>query len=181
MMKFFTPELYLRYNSPDDSIADLADEEWERAIRGYKDHLVKYSSDMNDRVRELAENLCLHDAELLSIQEDVPNPLVPHLFPPFRVAIISLRSGERITNLIYFLWSEIEQSRPEVDWPFSKLRTHWLYDELDVERHPSSYPKCRHTILWSDGRVLSIPFLDVVVQSFSQQNPEAALIIKKRA
>ena len=181
MMKFFTPGLYLRYNSADESIADLADEEWERALLEYKNHLLKYSGDMDDRVRELAEDLCLHDAELLSIQEDVPNSPIPALFFPFRVAIVTLGSGERMTNLIYFLWSAIEQSRPEGEWPFSKLRTHWLYDELDVERHPPYYPKYRHTILWSDGRVVSIPFLDVVIQSFSRQNPEPALIMKTRA
>src|SRR4051794_32832671 len=58
-MKFFTPELYLRYNSPDDAEADRADEEWEEALRAYRDHLAKYSRDMNDRVKDLAECLCL--------------------------------------------------------------------------------------------------------------------------
>ena len=32
-MKFFTPELYLRSNSPDDVVADQADQAWEEAIR----------------------------------------------------------------------------------------------------------------------------------------------------
>jgi len=31
-MKFFTPELFVRFNSADD-VGDRADEEWEAAIR----------------------------------------------------------------------------------------------------------------------------------------------------
>jgi len=181
MMKFFTPELYIRYNSTDDAEADRADEDWEKAIRDYKNHLTKHSKDMNDRVKDLAEMLCLHDAELLSIQEDVPSSYTPPLFFPFPVATISLKDNGNITNLVYFLWSEIGQSRPEEEWPFSKLRTHWLYDELDVERHPPYFPRYWHRILLSDGRVISIPFFDVIIQSFSQQNPETAIITKKRA
>ena len=30
-MKFFTPELYLQYNSDDDAVADRADRLWDRA------------------------------------------------------------------------------------------------------------------------------------------------------
>ena len=33
IMKFFTPELYLRFNSPDDQVADRADVDGEAAIR----------------------------------------------------------------------------------------------------------------------------------------------------
>jgi hypothetical protein len=39
MMKFFTPELYIRYNSKEDAEADRADEDWEKSIRNYKSHL----------------------------------------------------------------------------------------------------------------------------------------------
>jgi hypothetical protein len=109
MMKLFTPELYIRYNSKEDAEADRADEDWEKSIRNYKSHLGKHSKDMNDRVKELAESVCLHDAELLSIQEDVPYSYTPPLFFPFPVATISLRDSGNMTNLIYFLWSEIGQ------------------------------------------------------------------------
>src|SRR5947209_7763016 len=80
-MRFFTPELYLRYNSPDDAEADRAEKDWETAIRDYKKHLHALSKDMSDRVRDLAETLCLHDAELLSLQEDLPEPPLPLLTP----------------------------------------------------------------------------------------------------
>ena len=38
-MKFFTPELYQRFNSPDDGVADHADQEWEQALQDYERHL----------------------------------------------------------------------------------------------------------------------------------------------
>jgi len=31
-MRFFTPELFIRFNSPDDMEADRADADWEAAI-----------------------------------------------------------------------------------------------------------------------------------------------------
>ena len=180
-MKFFTPELYLRYNSLDDSEADRAEEEWERKIREYKSFLVDHSKEMNDRVRSLAESLNLHDAELLSLQEDVPPPSpTPFLFP-LPVATVSLRNNGTFTNIFYLLWREIDQSAPREDWGFSKLRTHWLYDEIDFETR-QTYPTLYwHRILLSDSRVISIPFFDVVVQAFAEQSPETAILTKRRA
>jgi len=34
-MQFFTPELYLRFNSRDDAVAMAAEAEWEKAITSY--------------------------------------------------------------------------------------------------------------------------------------------------
>jgi hypothetical protein len=186
MMKFFTPELYRRYNSLDDAVADQADQEWESNVRAYKGFIARHVGDMNDRVRELAERLSLHDSELLSIQEDVPNdggPLLP--FHPIPVATVSVKNDQTVTSLIYFLWSQqIEQAHPQRDWPFSTRHIHWLYDEIDVERQSSLPPFYWHRILWSNGSIISIPFFDVVVQTYSTLHPDApdaAVIIKKRA
>ncbi len=180
-MKFFTPELYLRYNSADDAEADRADEEWEEALRRYRASLSGHSGAMSHRVKDLAERASLHDAELLSIQEDVAAPsLKSRPNRPFSVATISLADGENITNLVYILNAPIEQSPSDPNWPFSKLRTHWLYDEIDVEERPPRPPLYIHRILWSDGRVISIPFLDVIVQSFSPRNPQTTLIARMR-
>jgi hypothetical protein len=181
MMKFFKPELYIRYNSPDDAEADRADEEWEKAIGNYKIHLSKWSNFMNGSVKELAKKLCLHDAEVLSIQENLPDPSYPPLFYPFPVATIFLTDNGNNTNLVYFLWDEIGESCPKGEWPFSKLRTHWLYDEIDVEQLGHYLPRYWHRILLSDGRVVSIPFFDVIIQTFAEQNSATAIITKKRA
>ena len=164
-MKFFKPRLYLRYNSEDNAIADRADAEWERAIRAYRKHLSTFSDRMNGRVKSVAENLTLHDAEILSLQPEIP--VQPWFQPPYSrgAATISLRNAGKITHLCYLLWDEVDEAPPPKGWPFSPLRVHWLYDEIDRAEAP--WPSLFwHRILLSDGRVLSIPFTDVIVESF---------------
>ncbi len=181
-MKFFTPELYLRSNSRDDAVADCAADDWEKAISDYNKHLAKYAKQMNPRVKDLAETLCLHDAELISLEEHPRGPLSAPLFAfTFPVETIALRSNGKIINLFYFLWAEAGQSRSSETWPFSQLQPHWLYDEIDLDRGQPYPPLYWHRILLSDGRVVSIPFFDVVIQTFSEQAPEAATITKRRA
>jgi hypothetical protein len=175
-MKYFKPELYLRYNSRDDAVADRADREWEKAIHAYKEHLSMFSERMNDRVKDLAENLRLHDAQLMSSQGYLS--ALP-LRPVFRTWVMSLRSNGKIVNLFYLLWGEVAVSTAQKKWPFSKLWTHSLYDEVDFE--PDSPFLYWHRILLSDGRVSSIPFFDVFVHSFSEQNSETAISSRGRA
>jgi hypothetical protein len=79
------------------------------------------------------------------------------------------------------LWSQIEESPPPEGWLFSSRSPHWLYDEIDLEGNSPYLPRYWHRILRSDGAVLAVPFLDVVVQSFSEHHPETAIVIKKRA
>jgi hypothetical protein len=178
-MKFFKPELYLRYSSPDDAIADCARTEWEQAVCAYHTHLSRFSTKMSDRVRDLAEELCLHDAELLSLQQDVTDPLI---LPPMQapVALISVRSIGRITQIFYSTWAKIGLSTAPGEWPPCGLRPHWLCDEIDLEPGPSSIHLYHHRILWSDGRVITIPFFDLVVHSFSEPDPQTAIIAQRR-
>ena len=53
-MLFFTPELYLRFNSRDDKIALAADAEWEAAIVRYHEHLASLHEKMPSHVDELS-------------------------------------------------------------------------------------------------------------------------------
>jgi hypothetical protein len=180
-MRFFTPELYLRYNSPDDAVADRADEEWEAALREYMSYLAQHSQDMNERVRELAQNANLHDAELLSVQEDLPESPLPLRFWPLPIATISVEQDGIITNMVYLLWSEVEQMPPASNWPFSECRKHWLYDEVEVEPQHAHWRRYWHRILWSDGSVMSVPFFDVIIHTFSTEHPEGTVVAKRRA
>jgi hypothetical protein len=180
-MKFFKPGLYVRYNSEDDAIADRADREWERAIRAYTEHLATFSAQMNEGVKYVAERLCLHDAELLSFQADIPiHPLFQSAPISPGAATIWLKSDGHFVNLFYLLWDEVDESSTPKGWPFSKLHVHWLYDEIDRAEAP--WPSVFwHRILLSDGRVISIPFTDVVVNSFSGDNPQPVIIARGRA
>src|SRR5262249_18459556 len=153
-----------------DDVADRADREWERAIQAYRKHLQTFASKMNDRVKELAESLRLHDAELLSIQVDSSPGRAPR--PPLLpgVATVSVKRAGTIVDLFYPLWEEVGESTIPKDWPFSRLHTHWLYDEIDLAESGRS-PRYWHRILLSDGRVISIPFADVIIHSFPEENP----------
>ena len=68
-MQFFTPELYMQFNSKDDEEAVRADAAWEEAIRNYRHHLEAIQARMPVPVEKLA-SLCLHDAEIVSRVEE---------------------------------------------------------------------------------------------------------------
>jgi hypothetical protein len=154
IMRFFTPELYKQFNSSHDDDADRADEAWEAAIQAYQSHLDAMRDKMPREVQKLAD-LCLHDAEILAWDHG------PFWAP---VAVFSLRRNQEAFSIIYFLLDHVREQPPKGTWPFSKLRKHWLYDELDMAKNgPGMF---LHRVLLSDGTVLEIPFGSVMVQSF---------------
>lgn len=165
-MRFFTPELYTQFNSANDEEADRADEAWEKAIHAYGLHLEKLRVEMPPRLKELADQCCFHDAELLSFREEESEPLAfrfPAFFPFLPIAILTLRQRENLILVIYLLWNKIRQSPPREGLPFSSHKRHWLYDELDGDaRGPGIY---WHRILLSDGTVFEIPLFDVFIQT----------------
>jgi hypothetical protein len=179
-MKFFTPQLYQQFNSPDDEEADRANVQWEETLRGYQQHLSAIREGLPSQIIKLAE-LDLHDAEILAQSEDIQSaflfPEVPFPCPvpvPFwsAVAVLTVhRKGEAL-SLISALWDRVREQSPPEGWRFSKLRPHWLYEELDwiQDRRGGLF---FHRILLSDGRVLEIPFLSVVIHHFSLPSAES--------
>jgi hypothetical protein len=67
VMKFFTLELLLRFNSSDDDEADRANDDWEAAVLAYRTHPDGLRDQMPEQVMQLA-GLNLHDAEMLAIR-----------------------------------------------------------------------------------------------------------------
>jgi hypothetical protein len=170
VMRFFTPELYCQFNSADDEVADRANEAWERAVQEYQRHLQGIRHRMPSQVKKLAD-LCLHDAEMLGLEPEVQSPESPTQEPCWPspvcspVTIISLKQDETIHSLIYIIWDRVREHPPVKSWPFSKLRRHWLYDEIDVASdHLGMF---LHRILFSDGSILEIPFISVIISSVS--------------
>lgn len=164
-MQYFTPELFVRFNSTDEDVANEADEAWETAVLEYRKHLDSIRDGMTSQVRKLTD-LCLHDAELLAFDQNV-EPTFSAPFEPLgsfplwsAMAILSVKQDSKIVTLMYLLWDRVRERSSQPDWPFSKRRTHWLYDEIDtVDNHPGAFV---HRILLSDGRVLEIPFVSVI-------------------
>lgn len=166
-MRFFTPDLFIRFNSADDEEADRADEEWEAAIAAYRQHLESIRDQMPSHVGKLA-TLNLHDAELLDAEQPTEAATTPGLSKLFGgwsgLAEMSVRQGNDIFSLVYAVWDGIRRHQPQGPWPFSAQRKHWLYDEVDVASgRPGAFV---HRILWSDGTVLEIPFVLILVHSF---------------
>ncbi len=163
-MRFFTPELYIRFNSPDDEVADRANEEWEHAISRYQKHLNGIREQLPSPVRSLSE-LCLHDGEVLNFEKEV---LVPSAFGALTsggqawavLALLGLRLEETVWTLLYFLGDRVREYPPDPDWPFSKEQRHWLYDEIDLA--PNRPHLFVHRVLFTDCSVVEIPFVSVV-------------------
>jgi hypothetical protein len=164
-MKFFTPELYLASNSDDEEEAARAHEMWEQRIVEYRKCLQNLLPVMPVTVQRLSQ-LCLHDADILSLEKNSllsPPSLVFPFFGP--VAILTARQGESVTDLFYFLWDNISISPESEVWPFSRIRPHWLYDEIDS---PSESPGLFwHRILISDGSTVEIPFINALVHHYT--------------
>lgn len=156
-MKYFTPQLYQQFNSPDEAEAARASEAWDEAILAYNRGLEAIKPQMSDSVRQLSE-LCLHDAEILA-REDKDSDL--HLWP-FGAMILTLQQEDEIISLFYALRDDVCTMQAPLSWRFSKVRPHWLYDEVHVSQQ-SRVPRYTHHILLSTGEVLLVPFVSVLI------------------
>jgi hypothetical protein len=149
-MRFYTRELYLRFNSSDPAEADEADEAWEQADRDYEKQLARLRKRMPPDVRQLADRVCLHDASVMWWGSK----------QTFAMVVLQHEDGSTV-NLTYVLENGIREIRRPKGWPFSAKDRHWLYDEVDRDpRNPAGY---LHRILLSDGTELEIPFSRVSV------------------
>lgn len=183
-MRYFTRQLYQQFNAADDEDADRAEEAWEAALAEYRRHLEGLRDRMPSNVRKLAE-LNLHDAEILSRTEEI-QPGAPFFCEGFpfpvplwsAVAILSVRVGGDIVSLIYCLSDRIREYPAPDEWSFSRLREHWLYEEVDVAAERRG-PFIRR-ILLSSGVELEIPFITVVIHRFAV-HPEATGVTEKQS
>ena len=150
-MKYFTPELYLRFNARDRAVVARAHEEWESAIEKYQKHLAQIRPRLRPNLRRLAKTLCLHDASYLGLGR----PKIPRLH--HSLAVLAAQKNSTVYLLVYMLAQEPHVHEPKGNWPFSKKDVHWLYDEFDVERNGN----LRHEVLLSDGRRITFQFKDM--------------------
>lgn len=172
-MRFFTPDLVVRFNSDDDGAADAADAEWEAAVKRYRDYLRLLRPRMPSAVQKLI-NLNLHDADLLAVEQAI-EPVSPFPDEPSwaAVAILSVNVRGTVHSLLYALWDRLREHPAPADWPFSHERCHWLYDEIDAAGDRRAF---WHRILLSDGRILEVPFTSVVVHTFSLEAADLPVV-----
>jgi hypothetical protein len=160
-MKYFTPELLLRFRSLDDEVADAADDEWEQAIRRYRRHFKKIRPHLPEAVRKFHDEYCLHDAAVFG-----PARLSVHTVPwGFQDVVIVAQNRntlfpEHRNTLMFLQYAATEEPVVETPLPAEKFpqgQPHWLYDEIDVIE-PGVYS---HEILLSDGRVIQLRFREL--------------------
>jgi hypothetical protein len=152
-----------------------ADADWEDAIVRYKKDLQAYRDDLPPGAKKLAEEVNLHDAEVLGIGSEylatgfpsfwvtfgppppvqIPYPIVSQMAAQL---VIVLRVADEINIILYSLWNQTEPQlwgvRPTTD------RLYWLYDEIVPDRERPRH--FWHSILFSDESTLEVPFIDCV-------------------
>jgi len=170
-MRFFTPDLFLRFNSEDDEVADAAHEEWELLTAEYHHNLKKVLRNASESIRKLSD-LCFHDAEVYDLSFDpsgrggshpayIAGPRIPPFVSRPTPATMRLTLGNQSVCLIYFLWDGLIHNSPVPNWPERQRSLLWLYDEIDEIW--SNFGMYVHRILFSNGFIVEIPFYDVMI------------------
>ncbi len=155
-MKWFTPDLLLRFGSEDDQSADAASDEWEQISKRYADHLRKIHSALPEPARAL-DRFPLHDARVLEIGWDDKSS---RLF-----IVLRLEEGaEQGVQLDYHL-----TAAPAVcehgELYEEEAPLEWLYDELDV-LEGTNPPVFAHSILFSKGLEIQVEFTGIEVRPY---------------
>ena len=93
-------------------------------------------------------------------------PISPWFWPLWHgLATLAVRLDDELVTLFYFLSDHMKEEAPAEDWPFSKKREHWLYNEVHGQKDDRS--RFTHVILLSGGAVLTIPFFTVSISRFA--------------
>lgn len=157
-MKYFRPELYVQLNSPDEALADAAEEAIERANDAYCQRWRQIQPHLSPSVVRFGEQHCLHDADVFAPARLAdPTPTAS----PGDVVIVTQNVNtlypEHLNTLIFLYYAGAEEptiTTPVISDVFNAVQPHWLYDEFDVIE-PGVFS---HSILISDGRVVTIHF-----------------------
>jgi hypothetical protein len=157
-MKYFTAEMYVRFNEVPDDESDAAHEEWELAGRRYERRYKKIAPQLPEELRRFHDEQCLHDADVVG-----PALLSTHLYPwnSRDVTIVAQQINTLIPqfkNTLAILQYAVTEP-PVVEQPlrsavFSDVQPIWLYDEIDLVE-PGVFS---HEILISNGFVVKLRF-----------------------
>jgi hypothetical protein len=166
-MKYFTPERYLALQDFSSNEAmNAADADWEKEVDAYEAQLALIRPRLPESVRQLLEGYFLHDADVISVgRQNGRFDVVLQLdVPPNDLLTISyVLTGEPTLNTAAF-------PAPGSTGPL------WLYEELDAT--PQGY---LHSVLFSNGWTLDVPFNDVTLTASTAVFPVRAQTAAKSA
>jgi hypothetical protein len=147
-MKYFTPELYARGNSPDETVVAGIEEAWEQALRRYARRWRKIRDNFPEGVRRLDEDrVCLHDAELL------------HVVRQGQSLLLILETAAPAHNLViltFTLADEFQFLTDALPEDVRGPRAYWLYEEFDLDRHK----RCWFEVFFTNGWALKLCFTE---------------------
>jgi hypothetical protein len=178
-MKYFTPELLVRFASEDDEVADRANDEWERAIKRYRRHYKKIEPHLPEPLRKFHADHCLHDADVFG-----PAKLSASSLPWNVPDVVIVAQNENTVRpedphaLLFLRYVVTEE--PVVEIPlraayFHEAQPIWLYDEIDLVK-PGVYS---HEILLSNGRVVRLKFREFQLHVAPLVAPYEALNLQR--
>jgi hypothetical protein len=164
-MKYFTPERYLRLGQLEDEAAfRAAQEQWERAVARYQNHLQRIAGALPAGLRRLIESVYLHDARVLDIWQRAASRCTITLQPESDRA--------HLVVLSYSLSEPPSIQHGVLPADACSQPVAWLYDELSLigaarngrsRKNKASASAFVHDILLSNGWEIRLRFRDVTV------------------
>ncbi len=154
-MKYFTPDLLVRFGSKDDAIANAAQEEWDCACDSYGHYFDSIKGKMPSGLRHIEESYQLHDAKVRGLGKQ------GHSF----VIVLQLDSPPQpLVTLTFDLVNEPKINPTDLPLQFRSTGSvvEWQYDELELI--PGEPPIWSWSILLSNGWEVKLHFRDVQVQ-----------------
>jgi hypothetical protein len=152
-MTFFTPELYVRYQSENEEILRDAEQQWDAAVQRYDEQLRALLVQAPEG-EGLFENSHLHDAAILALGQEADRfRLVLQLDLPYRTLILT-----------YEILESPNVNRMALPPKYRSSHVSWLYDK--VELVGSDPVVCDHFILLSNGWEVRLRFRDLQIAAF---------------
>jgi hypothetical protein len=149
-MKYFTPDLFRRTNSPDMDESVAASDVWEQNLLQYQRRLKTIRAQLPNAVLEFLDGPSLHDADVL----DFVQSSVPVRAGEYPVVWLFVRQSQRFMMLEYSLMQPPVVERRVLPASLRCEPATWLYDEIDVVQ-PDAYS---HEIFISTGNVIKLVF-----------------------
>jgi hypothetical protein len=156
-MKYITPDLLVRFGSPDDEVASRASQEWEKAHAAYVAHLAAIGPQFPKPLRRLLKRFCLHDAKVLAMTLDEASS-----FSSYLELEKASRPEDKFLELKYRLVGPRGihlTPHPELAGDGTALGW-WQYDEVDTQQAQDDVLLFTHSILFTGGYELQLTFFN---------------------
>lgn len=166
-MKYFTVDVLNRIRSDDDDVSALAHDEWETALKRYRQREERVKGVLPKEVRRFVDaHICLHDARLLNMgRQDDTFVMILEMEPPSRDLVIltfTLDGEPRIEDTAL-------QGKSAADF------VTWMYEEWNLDRRR----RFCFSVLLSNGWMVEMAFRDfhylTVQQVIPSRNGPAVL------